>query len=70
MDSLSVGIALTLSESEIIPAALTFSIISTIITLFGIKISSCITQKYNNRAKILGIILILIVILKYLICTS
>lgn len=70
MDSLSVGIALTLSESKIIPAALTFSIISTIITFFGIKISSYITQKYNNRAKILGIILILIVILKYLICTS
>lgn len=67
IDSLSIGIALSLSDSKIILAALIFSIISATTTLIGIKIGNFITQKYNNKAKIVGIILMIIVIIKYLI---
>jgi len=66
IDSLSVGTAISLSSGRVMYAALIFSTISTITTFIGIKIGNQITQKYNNKAKVIGVLIFILVIIRYL----
>ena len=67
IDSLSVGIALGLNNELIYLASIIFSIISSIFTYTGLILGKKLNSKYKNISTYIGIILLLIVALKYLI---
>ncbi len=67
IDSFTVGIAISLEKSNIIMAGITFSIISFIFTLVGMLIGKYLTNLIGKKAKIIGIIILLIFTVKYLI---
>ena len=67
IDSLLVGLALSLKHNNIYLASLIFSVVSCFVTFVGIKIGNKIRYKYHNYAIYLGIIILMGLSLKYLI---
>ena len=67
IDSLSIGLGLgTLNNNIFIPAII-FAIVSAIATLIGLLLGKRIYYKLGNKATILGIIILVIIAIKYLI---
>jgi len=66
IDSFSVGIALSVSNSNLILASTIFSIISFLFTIIGLLLGKKISDKFNTKANYIGIIILIILILKYL----
>ena len=60
LDSLTMGI--TLNKSNVIIAALFFSINSYLFTCAGFKIAYKINDKYHDKSKIISIVLLLIIL--------
>lgn len=67
IDSLSVGIALGLSQATFYKAGIIFSLISSISTFTGLVLGKKTRAKYKDKAKYIGALMLLIVALKYLI---
>lgn len=66
IDSFTVGIALGLNNELIKPAATIFSITSFLFTLIGLILGKKLKEKLQKKATIIGIILLVLVALKYL----
>lgn len=66
IDSFTVGIAFGLNNEYIIVSSIIFSIISSLFTYLGLVLGKKLKYKYKNKATYIGIILLLIVALKYL----
>ena len=66
IDSFTVGIALGLTEKNILLAGLIFSIVSSIFTYTGLVLGQKIYQKLGKKAMNIGIIILIIVALTYL----
>ena len=67
IDSFSVGVALSLTEKSITIACLIFSMISSIFTFLGLTLGKKISEKFGSKATYLGIIILLLLALKYII---
>lgn len=67
LDSLLVGVAIGLRNQNIYIAALLFSLISSLITFFGIYLGTKLKYKYQNIAKSIGIAILIVLSIKYLI---
>lgn len=66
IDSFSVGVGLGLSNTNIIYPAIIFSIVSFIITLFGLLLGKKLSDKLGLLATYIGIAILLILSLWYL----
>lgn len=66
IDSFSVGIALSLTSKTIITACLIFALTSMSFTFLGINIGHKITIKFEKKSEYIGIIILLLLGLKYL----
>ena len=66
LDSLTVGIAFGISKEHIFFASTLFSAISFIFTYFGLLIGKNLKENYQEKARLFGIILMLLAILKYI----
>lgn len=67
IDSFSVGIALSLTTTNINSPCIIFALISTLFTFLGVELGSKIAYKFENKAEYIGIIILLILGIKYLI---
>ena len=67
IDSFTVGIAFGLNNEYILISSIIFSITSTIFTYLGLVLGKKLKTKYKTLSTYLGIVLLLIVALKYLI---
>ena len=67
IDSFTVGIAFGLNNEYILISSIIFSITSTIFTYLGLVLGKKLKTKYKTFSTYLGIVLLLIVALKYLI---
>lgn len=67
IDSFTVGIALGITKEEILLSSSIFSCVSASFTYLGLLLGKKMRNKYEKIAQILGIILMLLVSLKYLI---
>ena len=67
LDSFTVGIALGLNNEYILISSIIFSITSSIFTYLGLILGKKLKSKYKVLSKYIGIIILLIVALKYLI---
>lgn len=67
IDSFSVGIALSLTTTDINSPCIIFALISTLFTFLGVELGSKIAYKFENKAEYIGIIILLILGVKYLI---
>lgn len=67
IDSFSVGIALSLTTTDINSPCIIFALISTLFTFLGVELGSKIADKFENKAEYIGIIILLILGIKYLI---
>lgn len=67
IDSLTVGIVLGLNNEFIKVASIIFSITSIVFTYLGFILGKKLNNKFQNKAIYIGIILLLIVSIKYLI---
>ena len=65
-DSLTVGIALGLNNEIIYIASIIFSIVSFTFTYIGFILGEKLKENYKNKSTYIGIILLLVVALKYL----
>ena len=70
IDSFSVGIALGISKESIISASTIISLTSAIATFSGLYLGNYLNKIHQERAKYLGIILLLVLILKYIFIPS
>ena len=70
IDSFSVGIALGVSKESIISASTIISLTSAIATFSGLYLGNYLNKIHQERAKYLGIILLLVLILKYIFIPS
>ncbi len=66
IDSFSVGIALSLTVATITKACLIFALVSFIFTFIGIHLGNKISEKYGEKAEYIGVIILLLLSLKYL----
>ncbi len=66
VDSFSVGIALGITNSFVLLASILFSIVSAFFTLLGLILGKKLYEKYGEKATILGILILLLLALKYL----
>lgn len=66
IDSFTVGIAFGLNNEYIIISSIIFSFISSFFTYLGLSLGKKLKTKYKNLSTYLGIILLIIVALKYL----
>ena len=66
IDSFSVGIALSLTSKTIMTACLIFAITSMSFTFLGINIGDKIATKFEKKSEYIGIIILLLLGLKYL----
>jgi putative Mn2+ efflux pump MntP len=66
IDSFTVGIAFGLNNEYIIISSIIFSLISSFFTYLGLSLGKKLKTKYKNLSTYLGIILLIIVALKYL----
>ena len=67
IDSFTVGIAFGLNNEYILISSIIFSITSTIFTYLGLVLGKKLKTKYKTLSTYLGIVLLVIVALKYLI---
>ena len=67
IDSFSVGIALSLTTTDINSPCIIFASISTLFTFLGVELGGKIADKFENKAEYIGIIILLILGIKYLI---
>lgn len=67
IDSFSVGIALSLTTTNINSPCIIFALISTLFTFLGVELGNKIAYKFENKAEYIGIIILLILGIKYLI---
>lgn len=66
IDSFSIGIALSLTTKTITTASLIFAGISTIFTFLGVELGNTIAKKFESKSEYIGIIILLILGIKYL----
>lgn len=66
IDSFSVGIALSLTNDNITPICLLFSIISAFFTIVGVLLGKTIAQKIENKSEYLGATILLLLGIKYI----
>lgn len=66
IDSFSVGIALSLTTNNITTACFIFAGISTMFTFLGIELGNKIAKKFESKAEYIGIIILLLLGIKYL----
>ena len=66
LDSLMVGIALSLEKGNIILAGLIFCIVSFIFTISGLSLGNFFSKRAGKLSKIIGIIILIVISLKYL----
>ena len=66
IDSFSVGIALSLTTKNAITPSLIFAITSLIFTFLGIHLGNKIAEKLENKATYIGIIILMLLGIKYL----
>ena len=66
IDSFSVGIALSLTTKNVITPSLIFAITSLIFTFLGIHLGNKIAEKLENKATYIGIIILMLLGIKYL----
>lgn len=66
IDSLTVGIGLSITDKNMTSAYIIFAIISSIFTLSGLLLGKKISEKYGKKAVLLGIIILLSLSIKYL----
>ena len=64
IDSFSVGIALSLTTTDINSPCIIFALISTLFTFLGVELGSKIAYKFENKAEYIGIIILLIKLIK------
>lgn len=67
IDSFSVGLALGINQNNLIPAFTIFSIISALFTFSGLTLGGYLSLKYGNKSNYLGIIILIVIGIKYLI---
>ena len=67
IDSLSVGLAFSISKENILLSSIIFSITSLIFTYTGLKTGKILKDKLNNKSEYIGIVLMLIIAMKYII---
>lgn len=65
IDSFSVGIALSLTTKSINIACFIFAIVSAIFTFLGVEMGTKIAKKFESKAEYIGIIILLILGIKY-----
>lgn len=66
IDSFSVGIAIGMTKETILLASFIFMIISSFSTLIGLFLGTKLKNKYQEKATLLGIILLLLTAIKFL----
>lgn len=66
IDSFSVGLALGIEKSNLISTFIIFSIVSMIFTYLGLTIGNYLSDKYGKKANYLGIIILILIAIKYL----
>ena len=66
IDSLSIGFALSLLKNSIIIPSIIFSITSGIFTIIGLVLVKKIKNRFNKTATYLGILILLLLAIKYL----
>lgn len=66
LDSFSVGIALGLSNSNLMVSSIIFSITSFVFTITGLLLGKKISEKFNDKANYIGITILIMLIIKYL----
>ena len=66
LDSLIVGIALSLENKNIITAGVIFAIVSFVFTTSGLFLGEFFSQKIGRLSKVLGILILIIISFKYL----
>lgn len=67
IDSFSVGIALSLTTRNIDVACLIFAIVSAAFTFLGVELGIKIAKRFESKAEYVGIIILLLLGIKYLI---
>ncbi len=66
IDSFTVGLALSLSNQNVVVAGLIFSIVSCLFTMAGLLLGKLLSQKVGVISKVIGIIILLILSIKYI----
>ena len=66
IDSFSVGIALGITKEVTIMASIIFMITTSFFTLLGLILGKALKNKYHEKAMMLGMVLLLLIALKYL----
>lgn len=67
LDSFSAGLALGINNKNLKVAFIIFSIVSEIFTFLGLTLGNYLSKKFGNKATYLGIIILVIIAIKYLI---
>ena len=66
IDSFTIGMAFGLNNNNIVLASIIFSLTSSIFTYCGLILGKKLSSKYNEKATYLGIVIMILVALKYL----
>ena len=67
IDSFSVGLVLGINKNRLISSFIIFSIVSTVFTYIGLNLGNYLSTKYGKKANFFGIIILLLIGIKYLI---
>ena len=65
IDSFTIGLGLSLTDEYTITASIIFSVISALFTVIGLTIGKYLNRKIENKANIIGSILLFLLSLKY-----
>jgi len=66
IDSLTVGLGLSLTEKNIMTAYIIFALTSSLFTLCGLLLGKKISEKFGQKATVIGIVILLSLSVKYL----
>ena len=67
IDSFSVGLALGINNQNLEVAFIIFSVVSALFTFLGLTLGNYLSKKFGNKATYLGIIILVLIAIKYLI---
>lgn len=67
IDSFSVGLALGINNQNSKIAFIIFSVVSALFTFLGLTLGNYLSKKFGNKATYLGIIILVLIAIKYLI---
>lgn len=67
IDSFSAGLALGINNQNLKVAFIIFSVVSTIFTFLGLTLGKYLSKKFGNKATYLGIVILVLIAIKYLI---